>query len=136
MTDETSDRYGRTARRRRCPGPRQVGPLCHRHPARAWFPNVWDLTGGHVDAAETEQEALRRECREELDVTIGAPGRLIELVEEPGIALSVYLIGAWVGEPRNAATGEHDEIRWFHAAELRAVHLADHRYLTLFNRLL
>lgn len=109
--------------------------LCHRHPARAWFPNVWDLPGGHVEAGESEQEALRRECREELDVTIGRSA-LIELVQEPGIALSVYLVNDWVGQPRNAATVEHDQIRWFHTADLASVHLADHRYLPLINKVL
>ena len=25
--------------------------LCHRSPAREWYPDVWDLPGGHVEAA-------------------------------------------------------------------------------------
>jgi hypothetical protein len=28
--------------------------LCHRSPGREWFPNVWDLPGGHVEADELD----------------------------------------------------------------------------------
>lgn len=42
--------------------------LCHRSPTRRWYPNVWDLPGGHVEAGESEPEALRRELYEEIGV--------------------------------------------------------------------
>ena len=44
--------------------------LCHRHPNRSWYPNVWDVPGGHIEDAETPAEAVVRELREELGVTI------------------------------------------------------------------
>ena len=47
--------------------------MCHRHPAREWFPDVWDFPGGHVEPDETPQQALVRELDEELGVTIAAP---------------------------------------------------------------
>jgi len=27
--------------------------LCHRHPNRQWYPNVWDVPGGHIEADES-----------------------------------------------------------------------------------
>jgi 8-oxo-dGTP diphosphatase len=34
------------------------------------FPNHWDLFGGHLEAGETPEQALLRELREELDISL------------------------------------------------------------------
>ena len=44
--------------------------LCHRHPNRRWYQNVWDVPGGNIDVGELPADAARRELREELGVTI------------------------------------------------------------------
>ena len=48
--------------------------LCHRSPDRAWYPDVWDLPGGHVEAGETRAMRSCESC-EELDIVADrAPG--------------------------------------------------------------
>lgn len=38
--------------------------LCHRCAARRWYPDVWDLPGGHVEGGESPGTALAREVYE------------------------------------------------------------------------
>ena len=42
--------------------------LVHRHPSREWYPDCWDLVGGHVQMGESPQQAVIRECLEEFGV--------------------------------------------------------------------
>jgi 8-oxo-dGTP diphosphatase len=66
--------------------------LCHRSPHRQWFPNVWDLPGGHVDAGEQPEEAVRRELLEELGVELGDldDPLLRQIDAEAGVDLTVW----------------------------------------------
>lgn len=32
--------------------------LAHRHPARRWYPDCWDLVGGHVEHGESPTDAV------------------------------------------------------------------------------
>jgi 8-oxo-dGTP pyrophosphatase MutT (NUDIX family) len=45
--------------------------LCHRRADRAWYPDVWDLPGGHVEPEGSPREALIRELKEELGIDVG-----------------------------------------------------------------
>lgn len=64
--------------------------LCHRSPERRWYPDVWDLAGGHVEAGESPARALVRELREELGVSIAEPSgpELARFVTEEHESLS------------------------------------------------
>jgi 8-oxo-dGTP diphosphatase len=97
--------------------------LVHRSPNRRVYPDVWDLPGGHIEAGETELDALAREMHEELSVQI-ATGSAIHLCRlevgrgEESVRFSAWIVGEWEGTPTNAAPDEHDEIRWFQPEEL------------------
>jgi 8-oxo-dGTP pyrophosphatase MutT (NUDIX family) len=111
--------------------------LCHRSPQRRWYPDVWDLPGGHVEPGELPGVALARELREELGIDIAAPsGPPVQEVRADTFDMQIWLIEAWMGSPVNAAPDEHDAIAWFTADALAALCLAHDSYLAMFSAVL
>lgn len=101
--------------------------LCHRHPDRRWYPNVWDVPGGHIEHGESPIDALVRELHEELGITID-PSQAVRVLRSsptPDLTIEIWAIASWDGDIINAAPDEHDEIRWFHTDELGSLNLAD-----------
>jgi 8-oxo-dGTP pyrophosphatase MutT (NUDIX family) len=111
--------------------------LCHRSPGRRWYPDVWDLPGGHVELGETPTEALERELLEELGVSVYSlpPGPLMRL-SMVDVEMGIWFVGSWNGTPANLAPEEHDAIAWFTAEELTALEMAHPSYLDLFRAIL
>jgi 8-oxo-dGTP diphosphatase len=106
--------------------------LCHRRSSLKWYPDVWDLPGGHVEANETPTAALVRELREELAIEIAEPrGECLLQLQGDGLDMSVWRITAWVGVPSNAAPEEHDDIGWFSDSDVRTLNLAHPDYPSL-----
>jgi 8-oxo-dGTP pyrophosphatase MutT (NUDIX family) len=111
--------------------------LCHRSPDRAWYPDVWDLPGGHSATGETPRAALVRELREELGIAITVP-------DEPEFARLVaadfdcrmWVITEWVGTPSNMAPHEHDDVAWWSSSEIGGLRLAHEAYPALIRRAL
>ncbi|WP_375423657.1 NUDIX hydrolase [uncultured Friedmanniella sp.] len=106
--------------------------LGHRHPARRWYPDCWDLIGGHVEIGESPEQAVRRECREEVAVDVVRMHRLDLDLSDPVLVPHAFLVTAWAGQPTNAAPDEHDDLGWFPAEALpglRLSHPAYHRWL-------
>lgn len=79
-----------------------------------WLPGAWDMFGGHIEAGETEEAALRRELAEELGIEPVELRRLQTIGGErpEPWRLQVFVVRAWQGEPRNLQIHEHAEIRW------------------------
>ncbi|MDG4809435.1 NUDIX domain-containing protein [Micromonospora sp. WMMD1120] len=97
--------------------------LVHRSPTRRAYPDLWDLPGGHVDAGESEPQALAREMHEELGVhiVVESSTRLGDLHGGSGddaVHVSVWHIRDWIGTPTNRAPEEHDDIAWVGLSEL------------------
>ena len=90
--------------------------LVKRSPQMRFYPDVWDLFGGHVESGESSEDALRREAMEELQVeleTFHLLGTIHDPVEPAEIM--IFAVTAWKGEPINAALDEHTQIGWFPA---------------------
>ncbi|HEX6499945.1 MAG TPA: NUDIX domain-containing protein [Micromonosporaceae bacterium] len=117
--------------------------LGHRCPSRRWYPDVWDLPGGHVEPGESESDALARELREELGVQIVQSEcvalRGIDLPDASGdgaVRLTVWRVPRWAGTPVNLCPEEHDELGWFRAADLDDLALAHPSYRPMLGALL
>jgi len=105
--------------------------LCHRSASRRWFPNVWDLPGGHIESGETPTAALVRELREELGILIEEPLHPASAhIRQPSIDCRIWVVRSWTGTLRNASA-EHDEIAWWTAGAVEDLALADASYRTL-----
>lgn len=98
--------------------------MVHRHPLRRWYPDCWDLVGGHVDSHESPDKAVSRECLEELGIHIHDPLPIPMTVSDPTLDMHAFLVTRWDGEPVNAAPEEHDDLRWFRAPDLADLKLA------------
>ena len=90
--------------------------LVKRSPHMRFYPDVWDLFGGHVEGEESSEDALRREAMEELQVELEA-FHLLGTIHDPvePAEIMVFAVTAWKGEPINAAPDEHTQIGWFPA---------------------
>jgi 8-oxo-dGTP pyrophosphatase MutT (NUDIX family) len=99
--------------------------MVHRHPIRHVYPDCWDLVGGHIESGESPQEAVSRECLEELGVRIRDPQPMAMTISDPAIDMWAFLVTRWEGEPVNAAPDEHDELRWFEPRDLADVRMAN-----------
>jgi mutator protein MutT len=112
--------------------------LGKRAATRAFYPNVWDLPGGHCEPGETVEQALVRELQEELGVTPTAWNWLADIhttapSSAEALVLHVYAVSAWTGTPRNCQPAEHDELGWFRADEASRLNLAHPDYPSLFR---
>lgn len=90
--------------------------ICQR-PARKARGLLWEFVGGKVEPGETKAQALIRECREELDITVSPGDVFLELVHEyPDLTVRLTLFHASIaaGEPKRL---EHNDLRWITPAE-------------------
>ena len=114
--------------------------LGRRSPDRRFYPNVWDLIGGHCEDQEAPEQTLVRELREELGVT-PIEFREIAVLNEPDEAsrgayrYHVYLVTEWSGQLANRQPEEHVALEWFTISEAATLDLAHPDYPTLFREI-
>jgi len=108
--------------------------LCHRSAGRRWYPNVWDLPGGHVEQGETPTVALVRELNEELGIHISEPAYpVFAHLQSADFDCRIWVVREWSGTP-HLASDEHDEIDWWSPSEIGDLPLAVESYRSLIKR--
>ena len=91
--------------------------ICQR-PAHKPRGLLWEFVGGKVEPGETKEQALIRECREELAVTLWVGDIFMDVVHEyPDITVHLTLFNATIaeGEPQKL---EHNDIQWIMPSEI------------------
>ena len=91
--------------------------ICQRpaHKARGL---LWEFVGGKVEPGETKEQALIRECQEELAVTLAVNDVFMEVDHQyPDLHVHLTLFNASIldGTPQML---EHNDIRWITTQEI------------------
>ena len=79
---------------------------------------LWEFVGGKVEKGETKEQALIRECMEELNVTVEVRDVFMEVTHEyPDMTVHLTLFNASIteGVPQKL---EHNDIRWITADQV------------------
>ena len=91
--------------------------ICQR-PAHKGNALLWEFVGGKVEKGETKEQALVRECREELAITVSVGDEFMDVVHEyPDITVHLTLFHAAIkeGVPQKL---EHNDIQWITPSEI------------------
>lgn len=91
--------------------------ICQRpaHKARGL---LWEFVGGKVEPGETKEQALIRECQEELAVTLSVGDVFMDVIHEyPDLTVHLTLFNAIISEGFPQML-EHNDIRWITVDEI------------------
>ena len=91
--------------------------ICQRpaHKARGL---LWEFVGGKVESGETKEQALIRECREEVAVTVSVGEIFMDVTHEyPDLTVHLTLFNAKIVEGKPQML-EHNDIRWITSREI------------------
>ena len=91
--------------------------ICQRpaHKARGL---LWEFVGGKVEPGETKQQALVRECQEELAVTVDVGDVFMDVTHEyPDLTVHLTLFYGTVRAGVRQQV-EHNDIRWITVGEI------------------
>ncbi len=79
---------------------------------------LWEFVGGKVDEGESKEQALVRECKEELGVAVRVKDVFMEIVHEYesfSVELTLYNTEIESGTPRKI---EHNDLKWVRIDEV------------------
>ena len=91
--------------------------ICQRpaHKARGL---LWEFVGGKVESGETKEQALIRECQEEVAVTLSVGDVFMDVVHEyPDLTVHLTLFNATIAEGESQML-EHNDIKWITPSEI------------------
>ena len=91
--------------------------ICQR-PASKARALLWEFVGGKVEQGETKEQALIRECKEELNTLLSVGDVFMDVVHEYlDITVHLTLFSATIadGEPQKL---EHNDIQWITPSEI------------------
>lgn len=91
--------------------------ICQRPESKA-RPLLWEFVGGKSEPGETAEEALVRECREELDITVKPEDIFFRVVHVyPDITIVLTVFNAVIAEGTPTLL-EHNDLKWITPSEI------------------
>ena len=92
--------------------------LACQRPAHKASGLLWEVVGGKAEPGETKEQALIRECQEELAVTVAVQDVFLEVdLVYPDLTVHLTLFNASIAEgiPQKL---EHNDLRWITVEEI------------------
>ena len=91
--------------------------ICQR-PAHKSNALLWEFVGGKLEKGETKQEALIRECREELGITVSVGEEFFDVMHQyPDILVHLTIFNASIAEGTPMLL-EHNDLKWILPEEI------------------
>ena len=91
--------------------------ICQR-PANKARALLWEFVGGKVEPGESKEQALIRECQEELAITLSVGEAFMDVVHEyPDITVHLTLFNSTIAEGTPQKL-EHNDIQWISVDEI------------------
>ena len=92
--------------------------LACQRPANKARALLWEFVGGKLEPGESLEDALIRECREELDITVAPKDIFMQVIHEyPDLTVRLTLFNATIAKGTPKAL-EHNDIRWIKTSEI------------------
>ena len=91
--------------------------ICQRpkHKARGL---LWEFVGGKVELGETKEQALIRECNEEIGIILSVGDIFMDVIHEyPDIKVHLTLFNATIAKGKLQKL-EHNDIKWIIPSEI------------------
>ena len=92
--------------------------LIAQRPAHKHKGGCWEFPGGKIESGESNRQALTRELKEEIGITIGSARPFIKVTHqyaEKIVVLDVWLVGSFEGEPAGL---EGQPLKWITTREI------------------
>ena len=91
--------------------------ICQR-PAEKKRGLLWEFVGGKVEPGETMEDALIRECREELDITLKVGEQFVQVDHEyPDIHIMLTIFHSEIAEG-TPVLKEHADLKWIPVSDI------------------
>ena len=92
--------------------------LACQHPANKARGLLWEFVGGKVEPGETKEQALIRECQEELAVTVAVQDVFMDVTHVyPDLTVHLTLFNTFIAEGTPQKI-EHNDLRWITVEEI------------------